>query len=85
MGVILKFENNASPLAANVKADRDFNKECARKLEAFWASLGHNVKYEVTFLEKLNVHKIHTDDIKNGLPCKERLTPIARKRLTQLP
>lgn len=87
MGEVLDFEKLGpnSPLAAHLKADLEFNQKIAKKLEEFWASMGHIIKFEVSFIPRLNVHKVSTKDLKNGLPFKEPLTHICRKRLTQLP
>jgi hypothetical protein len=82
-GVVVQIEN--SPLARQIKEDLIANREIVKKLEEYWRNLGHEVKYEIVFIEKLNVHTIKTDDLKNGVPCKEKLTSIARKTLLRLP
>lgn len=87
MGSIVEFKEYGanSPLGARLRDDLEFNKGIAQKLEEFWSGLGHEVKFHIKFLPKSNVHTVYTNDLKNGLPFKEPLTPIARKKLVQLP
>lgn len=76
---------NKTPMAASIKRDADFNKELASKIEAYWAGLGHTVKVSLMYDSRMNIHRLITEDLKNGLPHKEKLTPVARKRLTKCP
>ncbi len=78
-------EIDSSPLSSWIKEDRIANQDMAKRLEEYWAKLGHVVKYEVIFDPNLHVHSITTADLKNGLPFKEKLTSVARKTLLHLP
>ena len=73
-----------SPLSRDIKEDRIRNQDMIKRLEEYWAKMGHEVKYELIFDPKLSVHSIITKDLKNGLPCNEKLTSIAKKNLVHL-
>ena len=87
MGVVLEFESqvgNSNNIDKVVKRDEMFNKMLAKRCMEYWAALGHNVKYSVHYDPIFKIHSIKTDDLRGGLPYKEKVTPIARKRLTTI-
>lgn len=72
------------PLAAKVRRDGEANRLMKTHAEAYWKNLGHDVKFYVAFNEKLNIHELRSDDLKNGLPFRERLTEHTRRKCTRV-
>ena len=82
MGTVIPIHE--TPLQKTIRKDFEANKDMAKRLEEYWARLGHEVHFQVLYDPVLQVHSIKTDDLgTNGLP-KEQLTSIARRNLLNL-
>ncbi len=73
---------NAGPLAISLYRSEQAHKKMAAKAEAYWKSMGHEVKFTVVFNQLLNIHELRSQLV-SGLPTEE-LTLVAKRQLTVL-